>query len=94
MRQYKFAGDEIIYDNRGNLSLDKDPKQVWADNHPEFFPVSLNSAYKSELLRVPGLGPTTVRKIIKYRQIHRLGSLADIGIKGVQLAKASVYIKQ
>ena len=62
------AGRDIIFDQNGNLSLSADPKEVWAQRHPEFFPVNINSASKYELLRVPGLGPTSVNRILKARK--------------------------
>jgi predicted DNA-binding helix-hairpin-helix protein len=69
-----------------------DPKEIWAVHHPEYFPVNLNRADKEQILRVPALGPTTVRKIIKLRKVHRLRSLEDVGVKGKLGAKASRYI--
>ncbi len=92
IRQYGFSENDFSYENNGNLSLEKDPKQVWADKHPEFFPVRINSSDKEALLRVPGLGPTSVRKILKARKIHEIKNLEDIGIKGKLKQKASGYI--
>ncbi|MHB9139342.1 MAG: helix-hairpin-helix domain-containing protein [Victivallaceae bacterium] len=91
LRQYGFEKDDLIFGADGNLKLDRDPKQVWAENHPERFPVNINRATKNELLRVPGIGPETARKIMELRKIHRLNSLTDIGLKGAQLTKAQTY---
>ena len=91
MRKYGFSGDEIPVGPDGALRLDKDPKEVWAEAHPEFFPVDLNSACKEELLRVPGLGPSSVRAILTMRRHRKLTSLEDAGIRGARLAKASPY---
>jgi len=93
IRKYGFEWDEIPLAENGFLRLDKDPKEVWAESRPEFFPVDLNSADRESLLRVPGLGPGTVSKIIKLRRIHRLSSLADVGLKGAVLAKAAPYVE-
>ena len=92
MRQYSFDFDELIFEKNGNLSLDLDPKEIWAVHHPEYFPVNVNSAAKEQLLRVPGLGPISVKKIIKLRKIHLLRDIQDIGVKGKIRAKASKYI--
>jgi predicted DNA-binding helix-hairpin-helix protein len=92
MRKYGFKHDELIFQGNGNFSLDKDPKEMWALCNPEYFPVNINSADKEQLLRVPGLGHVTVKKILKLRKIHRLRNLSEIGVKGKQLAKASAYI--
>jgi predicted DNA-binding helix-hairpin-helix protein len=67
-RRYGFEEKDIIFDPNGNLSLSADPKELWAQSHPEFFPVNVNSALKYELLRVPGLGPNSVNKILKARK--------------------------
>ncbi|MDD5698909.1 MAG: helix-hairpin-helix domain-containing protein [Victivallaceae bacterium] len=91
IRQYGFQSGELIFQDDGNLSLDMDPKEMWAVRHPEYFPVNINTAAKEQLLRVPGLGPITVNRILKLRKIHRLHSLVDIGVKGKLSEKASSY---
>ena len=92
MRKYSFAHDEIPLTPAGNLRLDKDPKEAWAEANPDFFPVDLNTASREELLRVPGLGPTSVSKILRARRLHKIASLEDIGIKGALLAKAARHV--
>ena len=92
MRRYGFDFDELIFQDNGNLSLDMDPKEIWAVHHPEYFPVNLNSDSKEQILRVPGLGPVTVKKVLQLRKIHRLRTLFDVGVKGKLASKASKYI--
>ena len=92
IRRYGFKDSDIIYDQGGRLSPDSDPKEVWARNHPERFPVNVNRAGKFDLLRVPGLGPVTVKQILERRRFGRLRGLTDIGKVGVRLAKAEEYI--
>jgi len=92
MRKYGFRDTDIVYDERGNLSLAADPKEVWAANHPEFFPVDVNRGTRMELLRVPGLGPVTVNRLLQLRRTQRLGSLDEIGKVGVLLRKAQSYL--
>lgn len=92
MRKYGFSYDEIPLDSSGNLMLNKDPKEVWAERHPEFFPVRLNSAEKEELLRVPGLGIKTVENILKARKYRNISSFEDLGIKGKRTEKAKRYV--
>jgi predicted DNA-binding helix-hairpin-helix protein len=91
-RQYGFDKNELSFDRDGNLPLDRDPKQVWADMHPELFPVNVNKASKEELLRVPGIGPETAKKIMKLRKIHNLRFIEDSGLKGKNAAKPRSYI--
>lgn len=92
MRKYGFHDGEIPFDANGQLPLDKDPKEAWAQLHPEFFPVNINRADRQTLLRVPGLGPITVRTILKRRQEGRLCDITDIGKPGKLLRKAARYL--
>ena len=92
LRRYGFTESDIMYDRTGNLSLTTDPKEVWATMHPERFPIQANRASKHELLRVPGLGPVTVNRILKRRQSARLTAIQDIGKPGVLLKKAQKYL--
>ncbi len=71
LRHYGFATDELPYDTTGNLPLNLDPKLAWALAHPEQFPIELNTADEEMLMRVPGLGPLSVRRILRLRRDHR-----------------------
>jgi len=92
MRRYGFRFDELIFDERGNLSLERDPKMVWAMNHPEFFPVEINKASKARLLRVPGIGPTAARRIVRMRRRTRIRSLAQLKATGAVVSRAAPFI--
>lgn len=92
MRRYGFCEEDILLDNNGNLRLDKDPKEVWADSHPEYYPIRVNTAEREALLRVPGLGPDTVRRILKRRRERRIMRIEDLGIKGKRLEKTKSYV--
>jgi len=92
MRRYGFKDADIVFDAQGRLSLDADPKELWARNHPEFFPVDVNRASRLELLRVPGLGPLTVDRIVKQRSTGRIRGMEAIGRVGARLGKATPYL--
>ena len=93
LRKYRWDVKDIGFEGDGNLSLDKDPKQSWADSHPEFYPVRLRTARRDDLLRVPGVGPLTAERILKaQREEGGLGSLQDAGLRGSRLEKASAYV--
>jgi len=92
LRKYGFGESDIIFSDDGNLSLSTDPKQLWAENHPELFPVDVNRASRFWLLRVPGLGPITVNRILKRRRQARISGIDDIGKAGVRLQKAAAYL--
>jgi putative DNA modification/repair radical SAM protein len=72
MRFYGFAHDEIVAGNDGMLALDVDPKLAWALAHRECFPVDLNRAPKEMMLRVPGLGVTSVKRLLQARRVRSL----------------------
>lgn len=91
-RRYRFTFDELLFDPAGNLDLSKDPKQLWVEHHPEFFPVSLSHSGKDELLRVPGLGPALVDRIVKARKETSLRSLQTLRIPEHLLKKASPFV--
>lgn len=94
MRKYGFTDEEIPFGGDGNLSLTVDPKENWARLHPEFFPVDLNRADRLQLLRVPGLGPKTVARVLLLRRAGgRIHRLEELGRVGKLLTKASAYVK-
>ncbi len=94
IRKYGFAAEEIGFDASGNLPLDADPKEVWARQHPERFPVALNRADRAELLRVPGLGPVAVKRILAARKAGgRVSRLESLGIRGALARKAAAWLE-
>ncbi|HSW62318.1 MAG TPA: radical SAM protein [Dissulfurispiraceae bacterium] len=92
MRRYGFNAEEVPLDAKGNLSLEKDPKELWADMHPEVFPVRINSADREMLLRVPGIGPDTVKRILELRSKGRISKPEEIGVRGKRLEKIKIHV--
>ncbi len=92
MRKYGFTDRDILFDEHGRLSLESDPKEIWAANHPEFFPVDVNKGSRMELLRVPGLGPVTVNRLLQLRRTQRIGRLEEMGTMSARLRKARLYL--
>ena len=72
LRFYGFTADELLDDAHPNFDLQLDPKCVWALNHPERFPVEVNTADYEMLLRVPGIGAISARRIVAVRRWGRL----------------------
>ncbi len=91
-RQYGFELGDIALNGEGQLDLKRDPKQIWADHHPHLFPVDINRADRWLLLRVPGIGPRSVRRILKYRKESKFRSLADLKQLGVRTGVAGAYL--
>jgi predicted DNA-binding helix-hairpin-helix protein len=92
LRQYGFKESDILFEKNGNLSLTTDPKEGWALRHPEAFPININRASRFALLRVPGLGPVTVKRILEQRKSARIWHIEDVGKVGVRLEKAKKYL--
>ncbi|HOW58594.1 MAG TPA: radical SAM protein [Candidatus Omnitrophota bacterium] len=93
IRKYGFQAGEIPLNPAGNLSLTADPKEMWAKEHPEFFPVNLNTDDPQRVLRVPGLGQVMVDRIMAFREAGvRIRSLADLGKLTKLLKKAEPHL--
>jgi len=92
LRKYGFSESDIIFDQQGNLPLDTDPKESWAKRNPQYFPVNINKASKDELLRVPGLGQISVKRILELRKSSKIKTISDIGKSTVRLKKANEYL--
>jgi len=91
LRFYNFSADEILESSDPYLSRHLDPKSSWALRHPEFFPVDINNAPYLELLRVPGIGVWSAKKIIKERK-HRKLDLHNLKKMGVVMKRARHFI--
>ncbi len=91
LRFYHFRADEILDDAAPNFSPYLDPKCGWALRHPEQFPVDVNRAPYETLLRVPGIGVKSARRIGAARRQGRLG-LAELKRMGVVLKRAQYFI--
>ena len=92
LRAYGFTNDEVVFDDRGNLPLALDPKVAWALAHPERFPVEIRTASRSELVRVPGIGPGSARRIVAERRSTTFRGLADLRRIGVVATRAAGFI--
>jgi putative DNA modification/repair radical SAM protein len=90
MRFYGFDKDEIVTSD-GMLSLEMDPKLAWALANPAAFPVDVNRAPREMLLRVPGLGVKSVRKILASRRGRTLRR-ADLDRLSVSLRRTLPFV--
>lgn len=92
LRYYGFVADDIVYAGDGNLPLERDPKVAWALAHPERFPVDLASAPYQAIVRVPGIGVLTARRIVNERRQTVIRDLKDLRKLGVQTARAAGFL--
>lgn len=91
MRFYGFQAGELLSEDRPNFNVLLDPKCDWALRHLELFPVEVNRADYFTLLRVPGMGVKSVKRILAAR---RNGILDFEALKkmGVVLKRAHYFI--
>lgn len=92
MRFYGFKATEIVDDKHPNLELDIDPKLSWALRHPEQFPVDINQADYWMILRVPGIGVRSAKKIVHARRHGKIHS-DQIKKMGVAFNRAQHFIR-
>lgn len=91
LRFYEFKVDEIVDEKNPDLDLEIDPKLAWALRHPEHFPVDINKADYSMILRIPGIGVKSAKLIVVSRRYAKLKS-ADLKKIGVVMKKAQYFI--
>jgi predicted DNA-binding helix-hairpin-helix protein len=92
LREYGFEPEEIVYDESGNLPLARDPKVSAALGDPDRFPVEIRTAAVAELVRVPGIGPGTARRIVAERRSTVIRGLADLKKLGVITDRAAGFL--
>lgn len=91
MRFYGFEADELLTREHPNFNTVFDPKCDWALRHLEQFPVEINRADYYTLLRVPGIGVQSARKIVGARRFGAL-NFEDLRKMRVVLKRALYFI--
>jgi len=91
MRFYEFGVDEIVDEKHPDLDLEIDPKLAWALRNPQHFPVDINKADYSMILRIPGIGVKSAKLIVMSRRYLKLKS-ADLKKMGIVMKKAQYFI--
>ena len=91
LRYYKFKADEILSEENPNFNPYLDPKCNWALHNMQNFPIEINKASYDELLRVPGIGPTSAKKIVKIRRVNQIDFETAKRI-GIVLKRAQYFI--
>ncbi len=91
LRFYGFKANELLDEKNPNFNNILDPKCDWALRHIENFPVEINTANYYTLLRVPGIGVISAKKIIRSRRSFLLDFEA-LKKLGVVLKRAKYFI--
>ncbi|MDR1100515.1 MAG: putative DNA modification/repair radical SAM protein, partial [Treponema sp.] len=98
LRFYHFTPQEVLDGDTPFLDTLIDPKAAWALRHLEFFPVEVIRASYEELLRVPGIGAVSARRIVEARRSSAFGassrslSFDRLRRLGVALKRARYFI--
>ena len=91
LRYYGFKASELLNEHRQNFNVLLDPKCDWAIGHLEYFPVEVNTADYAALLRVPGIGVQSARRICQARRFGKL-DFNDLKRMGIVLKRALYFI--
>ena len=91
LRFYNFRAEEIFTDDEPNLDYDFDPKIIWALRNIHHFPIEVNTASFEELLRIPGVGNVSARRIMRQRKIAKV-SYEDLKKMRVVLKRARFFL--
>ena len=92
LRFYGFSLEELPFDNSGNLPTTTDPKLKWAEYHLLHHPLEINQATRTELLRVPGIGPKGVDSLLAARQQQKISEVTQLQKLGINPARAAPFV--
>jgi len=92
MRFYQFEINDLVLQKDQNLSLEMDPKLVFAIKNADRFPIEINLAPFKTLLKIPGVGPTAARRIYRARQDNKLTDINELKNMGVVVKRAKPFI--
>lgn len=90
LRYYKFSVNEL-FDNNSNFNYLVDPKTDWALRHIDEFPKEINKVTFNELIRIPGIGITSAKKIVSARKVFKI-EFKDLKNMGISIKKAKYFI--
>ncbi|MDE6434172.1 MAG: putative DNA modification/repair radical SAM protein [Lachnospiraceae bacterium] len=91
LRFYGFEAGELLSEEKPNFNVYIDPKCEWAIRHLEYFPVEVQTASYQMLLRVPGIGVKSARRIVGARVSTKL-DFDGLRRIGVVLKRAHYFI--
>lgn len=74
MRYYGFYVDEIVSPENPLLDMQVDPKLSWALRNLKLFPLDINKADYKMIMRVPGIGLQSAKKIVEARKFNQLNT--------------------
>jgi putative DNA modification/repair radical SAM protein len=91
LRFYHFSANEILSEDDPFLDAHIDPKTTWALRNLDFFPIEINRADYETLLRIPGIGAKTARRVVETRRSRSI-NLDGLRRMGAALKRARYFI--
>ena len=91
LRVYGFKANELLNEKNPNFDINFDPKTDWALKNIHLFPVEINRASYEMLIRVPGIGIKSAKKIIATRKVSNL-RFEDLKKLNIVLKRAQYFI--
>jgi putative DNA modification/repair radical SAM protein len=91
LRFYGFKAEELLTDDQPDFNPLLDPKCNWAVNHLDQFPVEIMRADFESLVRVPGIGVLSAKRILSARKVSSLNA-DDLKKLGVVMKRAQYFI--
>jgi len=91
LRYYNFKVTDLLDEKNPNFNILLDPKADWALRHLKEFPKEINTCSYYDLLKVPGIGVKSAKRIITSRR-HFTIHLEDLKRMGVVLKRAKYFI--
>jgi putative DNA modification/repair radical SAM protein len=72
LRYYGFTARELLDESTPDFDEQLDPKTTWALRNMHAFPVDVNTAPYETLLRIPGIGVRSAKRILSARSCRSL----------------------
>ena len=91
LRFYGYKVNDILDINNPNFNYLLDPKADWALRHLTEFPKEINSCSYNDLLKIPGIGITSAKRIISLRKYFKI-TFKDLKNMGIVLKRAKYFI--
>ena len=91
LRFYNYKVDDLLDENNPNFNILVDPKADWALRHLNEYPKEINKASYYDLLKIPGIGPKSAKKIISSRRYFKI-EFKDLKKMNVSLRRAKYFI--
>lgn len=91
LRFYGFRVKDLLDEDNPNFNILMDPKANWALRHLNEFPKEINTVSYYDLLKVPGIGIKSAKRIIACRKNFKI-TFNDLKKMGVVIKRAKYFI--